>query len=71
MNNNNTHHFSVNLTNEQVENLSGSIFKPNTAMVLESIQHQIQEQISLVMSDEDFYIQKYHNLQGVLFPETH
>lgn len=62
----NTQNFIISLDIRDTEKLRGSIFKPETAMVVEKIQKQILDALEHEKSeDEDYYVTKYG--QPVLF----
>lgn len=56
----NTQNFTVSLDIREAEKLRGSLFKPETAMVVEKIQKQILSILEQGKAeDEDFYVARY------------
>lgn len=55
----NTQNFTVSLEMSEAEKLRGSLFKPETAIIVEKIQKQILDALEHEKSDEDYYVAKY------------
>ena len=55
----NTQNFIISLDIRDTEKLRGSLFKPETAIIVEKIQKQILDALEREKSDEDYYVAKY------------
>lgn len=56
----NTQNFIISLDIRDTEKIRGSLFKPETAMVVEKIQKQILDALECANSQhEDYYVAKY------------
>lgn len=56
----NTQNFTVSLEMSEAEKLRGSLFKPETAIIVEKIQKQILDALECANSQhEDYYVAKY------------
>ena len=55
----NTQNFTVSLEMSEAEKLRGSLFKPETAIIVEKIQKQILDALEREKFDEDYYVAKY------------
>lgn len=55
----NTQNFIISLDIRDTEKLRGSLFKPETAIIVEKIQKQILDALECEKSDEDYYIARY------------
>lgn len=55
----NTQNFTISLEMSEAEKLRGSLFKPETAIIVEKIQKQILDALEREKLDEDYYIARY------------